>query len=34
MQQAGQLPLACDAWQRDPSPFKINPHPLTPGPNS
>lgn len=24
----------CDAWQRDPSPFKINPHHLIPGPNA
>ena len=24
----------CDAWQQDPSPFKINPHHLTPGPNT
>ncbi|MBC7434191.1 MAG: IS481 family transposase, partial [Rubritepida sp.] len=24
----------CDAWQRGPSPFKINPHHLTPGLNT
>jgi hypothetical protein len=24
----------CDAWQRDPAPFKINPHHLIPGPNT
>jgi hypothetical protein len=23
----------CDTWLRDPSPFKINPHHLIPGPN-
>lgn len=24
----------CDAWKADPSPFRINPHHLTPGPNT
>jgi hypothetical protein len=24
----------CDAWTRDPAPFKINPHHLTPGPHT
>jgi hypothetical protein len=24
----------CDAWQRDPSAFKINPHHLIPGPHT
>jgi hypothetical protein len=24
----------CDAWARDPTPFKLNPHHLIPGPNT
>ncbi len=24
----------CDAWKTNPNPFKVNPHHLTPGPNT
>jgi restriction endonuclease Mrr len=31
---AKHLKAVCDAWTKDPSIFKINPHHLIPGPNT